>query len=462
MSELQMGLLALGGVAVLGVFGYNKWQERQHRKVAERVFQQPGEDVLLERQTQQPAWEAEGDSATARREPVLNPVSSEADEWARHEAEQAAAASLSAVQQPDAATDPAGEGRAAPLPWEDGPSSPATAAAATTSAAFVSEDGGGLSQAAMQEAALPAGQEADQETGRQPGKDMAQERGSPGMPAEVAMPVTLLSPGVDAIAVLELVEWVPASQIMASQREALRRLKKPLHWVGFNEARGEWEFMEVHGSEAYRRLRVGLQLADRQGPVSGGDFSLFAGAMQQLADELMAVVTMPSSQQALDQAQQLDRFCADVDMQIGVNLVSRGLPFQGTKIRALAESAGMVLGSEGCYNRLDDEGKVLFSLQNFETSGFAAETLKSMSTHGLVFLLDVPRTPRGQQVYSQMVDIAKRFADALNGALVDDNRQALAEPQLAHIRQEYVVKPQAAMEAQGIPAGGPLALRLFS
>ncbi|MCX8146603.1 MAG: ZipA, partial [Azovibrio sp.] len=49
MSELQMGLLALGGVAVLGVFAYNKWQERQHRKVAERVFQQPGEDVLLER-----------------------------------------------------------------------------------------------------------------------------------------------------------------------------------------------------------------------------------------------------------------------------------------------------------------------------------------------------------------------------------------------------------------------------
>ncbi|MDD3483702.1 cell division protein ZipA C-terminal FtsZ-binding domain-containing protein [Azovibrio restrictus] len=414
MSELQMGVLALGGVGVLLVFAYNKWQEYQHRKVAERVFQQPDEDVLLERRAAEPVWQDEeavpGDS---RREPGLNRVEDEDDEWARHEAEQAAAAQAAEpVESWESAAEPL-SGSEAPAdllpPWEE------------------------------ESAAAPA----------PPAQD-------------VPMPTTLLSPAVDAIAILELVEHVPASQVMASQREALRRLRKPLHWVGFNEAQGEWEFIQPDSPGAYRRLRVGLQLADRQGPVSSGDFSLFSGAMQQLADELMAVVDMPSSQQALDQAQQLDRFCAEVDMQIGVNLVSRGTPFAGTKIRALAEAAGMTLGMDGCYTRRDDDGRVLFSLQNFEASGFAADTLKSMSTHGLVFLLDVPRTPRGQHVYTQMVDITKRFAEALNGALVDDNRQPLAEPQLAHIRQEYVQKPQVFMESQGLPAGGSLALRLFS
>jgi FtsZ-interacting cell division protein ZipA len=184
--------------------------------------------------------------------------------------------------------------------------------------------------------------------------------------------------------------------------------------------------------------------------------------MQRLADEFMVVATLPDSQTALEQAQQLDKFCVDVDFQIGVNLVSRGSPFPGTKIRALAESAGMTLGVNGLYTRYDDNGLAIFSLQNFEADGFAAETLKDLSTNALVFLLDVPRTPRGQYVYKQMVDTARRFADTLNGMLVDDNRQPLAETQFAHICQEFVIKPQAVLEAAGLPAGGSLALRLFN
>ncbi len=66
----------------------------------------------------------------------------------------------------------------------------------------------------------------------------------------------------------------------------------------------------------------------------------------QLADELLAVADMPASR-LLDQAAEIDRFCAAVDLEIGVNLVSRGTPFSGTKIRALAEAAGMVLGDDG-------------------------------------------------------------------------------------------------------------------
>ncbi|MGB4467946.1 MAG: cell division protein ZipA C-terminal FtsZ-binding domain-containing protein [Azovibrio sp.] len=410
MNELQMGLLALGGVAVLGVFGYNKWQERRHRQVVERVFQQPGEDVLLGKKPEAPKPEAPArESGPVWREPGLA-------EAGRAVPEEAAPAQRLAPQ--------AGP----PEPFLE-PVLPGDAPA---------------------ESGLPADREA--------ATVAAEERENLDLP----LPASLLSARVDAIAVLELVEHVPAPQVLASQREALSRLKKPLHWVGFNDSQGAWEMIGPETPTAYRRLRVGLQLADRQGPVSGGDFALFSAAMQHLADELMAVVNMPSGQQALDQAQQLDRFCAGVDMQIGINLISRGTPFAGTKIRALAESAGMALTPDGSYVRCDDEGRPLFSLQNFETTGFAAETLKHLSTHGLVFLLDVPRVPKGLHVYSQMVELAKRFAEALNGVLVDDNRQPLAEPQLLHIRQEYVVKPQVAMEAQGIPAGGALALRLFN
>ena len=47
MTELQMGLIGLGAAAVVGVFGYNKWQEFRQRKIAEAVMKPQHEDVLL-------------------------------------------------------------------------------------------------------------------------------------------------------------------------------------------------------------------------------------------------------------------------------------------------------------------------------------------------------------------------------------------------------------------------------
>ncbi|MDP3138355.1 MAG: cell division protein ZipA C-terminal FtsZ-binding domain-containing protein, partial [Burkholderiaceae bacterium] len=76
--------------------------------------------------------------------------------------------------------------------------------------------------------------------------------------------------------------------------------------------------------------------------------------------------------------------------------------------------------------------------------------------------LDVPRVDHGERVFMQMTELAKRFADALQGTLVDDNRQPLSESQLDHIRREFIGKPQATMLAFGLPAGSPQAQRLFS
>ncbi len=47
MNELQLALIAAGVLAVVGVWGYNKWQERQHRRLAEKIFKGGQPDVLL-------------------------------------------------------------------------------------------------------------------------------------------------------------------------------------------------------------------------------------------------------------------------------------------------------------------------------------------------------------------------------------------------------------------------------
>lgn len=47
MNELQLALIGAGVLAVVGVWGYNKWQERQHRRLAEKIFKGGQPDVLL-------------------------------------------------------------------------------------------------------------------------------------------------------------------------------------------------------------------------------------------------------------------------------------------------------------------------------------------------------------------------------------------------------------------------------
>lgn len=47
MSELQIGLLAIGVLVVVGVFAYNKWQERKLRLDADKNLKSNHDDVLL-------------------------------------------------------------------------------------------------------------------------------------------------------------------------------------------------------------------------------------------------------------------------------------------------------------------------------------------------------------------------------------------------------------------------------
>lgn len=422
MTELQLGLMGLGGAAIVGVVAYNKWQEYKHRKLAEQLLQARHTDVLLD---QPPAGEtgagyAKGDSeADGEVTPSVSAAtrsSSENDAHATHpaasrerierndlERHEPTLSSLEASADPDLVPDPA------PQP----------------------------------NSAMGISLHADEAS------------------RDVAEPHHLLSPLIDYVATLETVEPAPAYQILEAQREILARIRKPVHWIGYNELSREWEPIVDDGESEYRHIRVGLQLVDRRGPLNDSDLSVFHIAMQDLAAELMAIADLPTRQPALDGAAKLDGFCASVDIQIGINVISQGQVFPGTKLRALAEAAGMVIDGEGRFVRSDDEGNVLFVLLNGEAPGFSAESMKTMSTHGLTFLLDVPRVAHGERVFNQMLDLARRFADVLRGVLVDDNHHPLSEGALEPIRRQ-VAQYQSIMAAQGLPAGAPLTQRLFS
>lgn len=405
MSELQLGLIAFGVCAVAGVFAYNKWQENRHRRLVERSMPRAHADVLL---GDAPAAEAcpplaaDEDDAPAFVEPALRGRRSERVEPVLSLDEALPAADDDEIAAP------------APVP----------AAAPAEAAAMPAEPAAHAPAAA----------------GDEP-------------------PEHLVSPVIDYIAAFELVEPVSGEQILASQQELLARVAKPVARIGLNDRSGQWERIAAGG--AYRRLRLGLLLADRRGPLGEADLLTFHGAMLNIADELMAVADMPPRDSALAAAIALDRFCAEVDIQVGINVIGKGQSFAGTKIRALAEAAGMVLDSSGRFVRCDEEGHALYTLASQEAAGFTPEAMKTTNTHGLVFLLDVPRVGHGDRAFAQMLELARRMAETLNGTLVDDNRRPLTESMLDPFRRQ-IGQYQSQLAAKGLPAGGPLALRLFA
>jgi FtsZ-interacting cell division protein ZipA len=241
---------------------------------------------------------------------------------------------------------------------------------------------------------------------------------------------------------------------------------KPLRWLGQRETDAGWEEITAESnareSKGYCNLQGCLRLVDRTGPVSEVSLSEFRDMVESFALRINASAACPDIHEAYIQAMSLDEFCTEVDVMVGINIVSRDAAvFTGAKIRMLAEAAGLKLGTEGVFDYYDESGLPLFSLGNFELSPFLPASIRTLTTHGVTFLLDVPKVANGDAAFGQMVHFANTFADDLGGVLVDDNGIPLSDGGIGKIRQQLSAI-QTMMTARGIPAGSETALRLFA
>jgi FtsZ-interacting cell division protein ZipA len=279
------------------------------------------------------------------------------------------------------------------------------------------------------------------------------------LPAERSETSGMVDSRIDFIVDLETDKAVAGEAISTAIVDSPVNPAKAVNWEGYNQQTASWEPLAAAGE--YTKLRAGLQLADRTGAVTQQDLADFATMAQAVAEAIGANSRPAEQGAALQRAQQLDALCADVDVQIGLNLITRGGPVAGTRIRALAEAHGLVLERDGRFHRRDDSGLELYTLCNMEAAAFSAEGMKELATKGLTLLFDVARVPDGITAFDRFVDFTRVMAEALSAAIVDDNRQPLDDAGLGRIRAQLQTL-YASMENQGIPAGSPLALRLFS
>ena len=357
-SELQIALIGAGLAAVVLVVGYNKWQERKHRRDAERAFRSDHRDVLLE-----PRAQADSAESAERREPGIG-------------AAEGASPRFSEV----------------PL-----------------------------------------------------------KRAAPELPR-------LLDSRADCVIRLEAIEALDVGTLWLAQTEHLAGLSKPVRWFGFNDADNVWLPLNAASTGACHWFCAALQLVNRQGSIGETDFMRFIGGVQRVADAVMALPPgVPARGEVLQGAVELDRFCADVDVQIGVNVVALEQPFDGREIAKLARRHDLALAADGNFHALADDGSELFTLANLEREPLGEEG----ATKGVTLVIDVPRVRDGVAAFERMMDIAGDFARLCKGTVVDDNRAPIG-PEAADMIRSQIRQFQDRMVENDMPAGGPLARRLFA
>jgi len=280
---------------------------------------------------------------------------------------------------------------------------------------------------------------------------------------EPAKPVKVYSNGVVDY-VVGIRSEIPVT--VSDLTEILQRkveFGKPVRWFGQRNTGAFWEEITIESDpdNDYTCLRACLQLADRSGPVSEVSLSEFRDMAQNFAELINAVADTPDIGEAYSQAVLLDQFCAEVDVMIGINVISKdGGAFTGTKIRALAEASGFKLDGGGVFNFREGNDSTKFTLNNYEHTPFLPENIRTLTTNGVTFLLDVPRIKNGERVFDQMMHLSRIFATTLGGIMVDDNHVPLSDSGIDRIKHK-LSGIQAVMKSRDLPAGGEIAQRLF-
>ncbi len=270
----------------------------------------------------------------------------------------------------------------------------------------------------------------------------------------------LPQPAIDYVVEIRAGEYISPGHV-AGLQQALARLGRKISFGGFDHQAKAWGPLTAQ-PDRLTAIRAAIQLVDRSGAVTKEQLQFFGEAVREAAHGMAAIAELPEFGPVLQQAAELDDFCADVDVVVGINVVARtGQSFQGTKIRALAEAAGFHLRPDGVFHIADEHGATQFSLDNQERDPFITDKIRTLTTPGITFLLDVPRVANGMKAFDRMVTASRSMADALDGTLADDNRVALNDAGLEKIRDQ-LRSIYAVMEQRGIHPGSPLALKLFS
>lgn len=270
-------------------------------------------------------------------------------------------------------------------------------------------------------------------------------------------PAAVISSRIDTVAVI-LADGPVMREQLDPLLDALQNHTTPVYVEGLVDE--QWHPIEGSPRESWRELRVGLQLASRSGPVPETEIERFNNAIAEFAASVDAVSQREAPATAAQRARELDNFCAEADIEVAVNVIGRsGATFATSRVKSLALANGFSETASGELVHYAGNGPPDSVIRRFNDP--PGRPANPAYYTGITFALDLPQVADPPRALDRMVQLAEGFGAELGGELVDDNRRPLTAAGIANLRRS-LEQIAAEMESQGIPAGSPLARRLFT
>ncbi|UUM22287.1 cell division protein ZipA C-terminal FtsZ-binding domain-containing protein [Mycoavidus sp. SF9855] len=271
--------------------------------------------------------------------------------------------------------------------------------------------------------------------------------------------VSIIDRRIDCIVPLHLSAPIAAEKLMPLAQRLRRAGNKPIFIEGKpSDNSANWQSLQPGGR--YQALRIAVQLANRSGPLNELEFSEFITGAQTLAEALDAELDCPDMAATVAIARELDAFAAQCDVQLSINATSDGAPWSAQYIQAIATQDGLLLSRDGMrFIKLDAKQNPVFVLQ-FNNINFLRDDLTYKGGQNITLLLDVPAADEEVLPFRLMCHYASSLSQRIGAHLTDDRQRALSTAELAAIEQQLITL-YAKLEKVGMPAGSPLARRLF-
>ncbi len=256
---------------------------------------------------------------------------------------------------------------------------------------------------------------------------------------------------IDCVIPLTLEMPLRGEKITAAFHQLRLVGNKHVEVIGETE-NGDWEKVAVAG--AYHALQVGVQLANRHGPLSELEYSELVTGLNQLSDELDATPELPDMTEVMGLAKRLYQLIHEFDVQLSINVRANQGPWSLPTIRPALQRQGLELRPDGRMVMQDGEGSVLYWVL---TNANPADDTSSLMT----LLLPVATVAPERDGFKSMTAFARSLANRLSGTVVDDAGHPLSDESLSAIAQQ-IRSFYGAMEQTGISPGSPRAQRLFA
>lgn len=238
-------------------------------------------------------------------------------------------------------------------------------------------------------------------------------------------------------------------------------LSKPHRIFGLSHPTRMWCDLEKQPESArFTDFGLTLQLADRDGPADESELNQFSQIVLKLSEVFGRRFQFSCGlDEALTQAQFLDKLIKKYDALAILNIVARNDAFKLSDIDAAARELGMTPNQRSVYVKYEND-RPAYRLADRARMQEAVDDDPNRMTRGITLFMDIPRTLDPARVFNDMVNDAKELCKQLDGKLVDDNHRGMTQKGLKRIGQE-IRSMATEMEKDGIPPGHEYAMKLF-